>query len=90
VADRLYISQRQLERLYKIHVGISPKKYARLLRVEQARIAIKNAPTLSAAEIGNATGFYDQAHFIREFKSIIGMTPNDYAVRSIQRQSVTT
>lgn len=87
LAERLYISQRQLERLYKTHVGISPKKYARLLRVEQARIAIKRDPMSSATDIGNATGFYDQAHFIREFKAIIGMTPNDYAVRSIRRQS---
>lgn len=90
VAERLYISQRQLERLYKTHVGVSPKKYARLLRVEAARIRLNHDRSTSEAEIGNDTGFYDQAHFIREFKSIVGMTPHDYMLRSVQRGATTS
>lgn len=90
VAADLHISERQLERLYKTWVGISPKKYARLVRVEEARALMKrNARALSTpsldrveekklVDIGYATGFFDQSHFIREFRSIEGITPQQY------------
>jgi len=85
IADTIYLSQRQLERLFKIQVGITPKRYARLLRVDHARNLLKNTRTEFIADIGAASGFYDQSHFIREFKAVVGMTPGDYRLRSEKR-----
>ena len=88
VADRIYVSQRQLERLYKVQVGMSPKKYARMLRVAQARNVLKhNTKGIRATDIGLVTGFYDQPHFIREFKSIVGLTPKNYIKRNVARKA---
>lgn len=88
VADRIYVSQRQLERLYKKQVGMSPKKYARLLRVAHARNVLKHNPKrVRATDIGLVTGFYDQPHFIREFKLIVGLTPKNYVKRNVARLS---
>lgn len=78
LANDLYISQRQLERLYRTQVGMTPSQYARLVRVERARDLLKTHRHLSAAQVGAALGFYDQSHFIRDFKSIIGVTPHRY------------
>ena len=71
-------SYRQIERLFKGYVGMTPKNYARIVRVENARLRLKNNPGSSCTRIGMASGFYDQAHFIREFNSIIGLSPMQY------------
>jgi AraC-like DNA-binding protein len=85
LARDLAMSQRQLERLYQAQVGISPKQYSLLLRVERARLALRRMDkqtSILAAELG----FCDQPHFIREFRAVIGMTPYDYIKRD-RRQS---
>jgi len=78
LADALYISQRQLERLYQIHVGMTPKQFARLLRVEAARTTLKQLRNVSLAQVSAALDYYDQAHFTHEFKAIVGLTPGNY------------
>lgn len=85
VASEIGISRRQLERQYKEQVGLSPKHHARLLRVNQARLMLKDVPIVSLADVAYHAGFYDQSHFIREFKSIVGMTPGAYHQRQLDR-----
>jgi AraC-like DNA-binding protein len=81
LAQRLVISQRQLERLYQNQVGMSPKQYARLLRVETARLALRRGSIESTANLAIELGFYDQAHFIHEFSEVVGITPYRYMER---------
>lgn len=80
LAEELAVSQRQLERLFQLQVGMTPKQYARLVRVETARLALKQHPE-TTTRLAVDLGFYDQAHFIREFRSVIGMTPTAYKKR---------
>ena len=80
-------SYRQIERLFKGYVGMTPKQYARIVRVENARYRLKNRSDHSCTEIGGLSGFYDQAHFIREFQSIIGLSPMEYLHFKRQRPS---
>lgn len=67
-----YISPRQLQRLFQDHVGCSPKLFARIVRFQQA---------LKAMQHDRGTGhfykqgYFDQAHFIKEFKNFYGDTP---------------
>jgi AraC-like DNA-binding protein len=82
LSNQLNMSQRQIERLYQLQVGLSPKYYSRLLRIDAARKALKE-PTHSLTDLGLSLGFYDQSHFIREFKTIIGMTPSAYVEHSL-------
>jgi AraC-like DNA-binding protein len=65
-----------------MQVGMSPKQYARLLRVETARLALKRMRAPSTTYLAAELGFYDQAHFIREFSAVVGMTPYAYLKRS--------
>ena len=69
------ISSRQLRRLFEYYIGDTPKSFAKVVRFQRvlkSRAAIKNA-------IGNAIhfdeGFYDQGHFIKDFKNYYGLTP---------------
>ena len=75
------VSARQVERLAKRYYGASPKLLARKYRTLQAavRMGTGEAPTWMDAA-GDA--FYDQPHFIREFKQFVGMTPHRFAVDS--------
>jgi AraC-like DNA-binding protein len=86
LAREFAISQRQLERLYQSQVGMSPKQYTQLLRVEQARLALKrdHSPGASrtTADLAAELGYYDQSHFIREFRAVVGVTPTAYLKRN--------
>lgn len=82
LAESFAISQRHLERLYQRQVGMSPKKFAQLLRVETARLALKDLRLPTTTSLAAELGFYDQSHFIREFQAVIGMTPYRYLRRS--------
>lgn len=82
LAREFAISQRQMERLYRIQVGMSPKHYAQVLRVDIARRFLKQTNGKSAAEIAAELGYYDQSHLIREFISVIGISPHTYSQRT--------
>nr|WP_221052602.1 helix-turn-helix domain-containing protein [Shewanella algae] len=78
------ISQRQLERLFQQNLGMSPKNYSILQRTAFARELLKQETDKSLTEIGYHAGFYDQAHFIREFKQVIGITPGSFRSKALQ------
>lgn len=79
LAETTQLSQRQLERVFKEWVGISPKQYSRLLRINSARHQLKTAKSdTDLSEVALAAGYFDQAHFNREFKRVVGLTPGQY------------
>lgn len=73
LARELALGERQLRRRFAAAVGMSPKHYARAVRIRRA-IALARQPG-SWAAIAAAAGFYDQAHMIAEFHAIAGATP---------------
>lgn len=81
LASRAGMTTRTLERLFQRYVGVSPKWVLRRLRIHEAceRVAAGNAPRWS--ELAHDLGYADQSHFIREFKSQVGCTPQVYAAR---------
>jgi AraC-like DNA-binding protein len=85
IADDINLSERHLERLFKKEVGLTPKAYARLTRLHQARMILKQTSTETLTEVAHRTGFYDQAHFNHEFKNTVGMTPGAYLSRRQKR-----
>ncbi|MEM9557942.1 MAG: helix-turn-helix domain-containing protein [Acidobacteriota bacterium] len=85
LAQRLGVSARQLERAYRAHVGLPPKALARLMRMRRARLAVKLAPQRPLADIAVDAGYFDQAHFTRDFRSLVGTTPGRYRRRAADR-----
>lgn len=71
------VSDRQLERLFKKRIGLSPKFYARIIRFSYIFQKAQDRK-LSWSELGLETGFYDQSHFIRNFKAFTGEDPSKY------------
>lgn len=73
---QLYISQSPLEKRFRQVVGTSPKKFASIIRFKN--IIQRYDPENSLTILGFETGFYDQAHFIKEFKAFTGDTPEKF------------
>lgn len=61
---------------------MSPRQYIQLLRVERARLALKQMNEQTTTTLAAVLGYFDQSHFIREFGSVIGLTPYAYMKRS--------
>jgi AraC-like DNA-binding protein len=73
LASELDVSPRQLSRVFTETFGLGLSRFARLTRIENI-VALRNAG-LSWAQIAYAANMSDQAHLVREFKSIVGETP---------------
>jgi AraC-like DNA-binding protein len=80
LARQLDISERQFERRFLAHAGATPKQFVRMLRVEIA-IAARHRGA-GWADIAALCGFNDQAHMIRDFKALSGMTPEAFMRRA--------
>lgn len=70
-------SVRQFERKFKEFAGLSPKLYARIVRF-QAATQHKSLGERDLTEIAHACGYYDQSHFINDFRQFSGYTPKEY------------
>ncbi|MDV6234096.1 helix-turn-helix domain-containing protein [Leptospira ellisii] len=73
LASDLGISQSKLEKDYKLFLGLSPKEYAGLIRFRKTIDLKAESPNLT--DLAYRSGYYDQAHFIREFKKRTGKSP---------------
>lgn len=71
------LGERQLQRLFKRYIGLSPKYYSRIIRFNHIFQLIKEGGH-DWAEIIFLSGYYDQSHFIRNFKAFTGEDPSAY------------
>jgi len=76
LARRVGLSQSALERRFRRVVGASPKKFASIMRLRHVlNLGSKGADLTS---IAHAAGYYDQSHFIKDFKRFSGIAPESY------------
>lgn len=73
------IGERSLQRLFKRYVGVSPKWVIKRYRLHEVAGRLTEDAEVDWPELALELGYYDQAHFIRDFKSIVGQTPAEYA-----------
>lgn len=80
----LYMSRRQFERKFLQKVGLSPKYYARVRRMSYLCSLMAGKRQVNWQHLLYDCGYYDQAHFIKDFTSFLGRTPNDYLLHNIE------
>ncbi|KZN61826.1 hypothetical protein N473_21805 [Pseudoalteromonas luteoviolacea CPMOR-1] len=73
------ISARQLRRLTSTHLGLSPKSFTQVLRFQHALKALLITPETPAWQ----ESYFDQAHFIKDFKRFAGVTPQKFRNLSV-------
>lgn len=84
LANELEIGKRQLERRFTAAVGISPKLLARVIRFQNILQLIENKEFKSFTTVAYEGGFYDQAHFIKDFKDFTGLNPKQYFSENLE------
>jgi len=71
--------KRQLERKFKKQVGLSPKQLSKVIRLQAAlKMILLNQDANNLTNIAYDSGFYDQSHFIRDFKEFTGINPKQF------------
>lgn len=81
VAERAGISLRELQRLFRFEVGITPKETIRRFRLQQAADRIQANHDISCLHLALELGYFDQAHFARDFSAVVGTSPDAYRKR---------
>lgn len=79
LAERAGLGVRALQRMFRRHVGASPKRLLRRVRLQEAALRIERGEPTSLAGLAADLGYADQAHFTRDFKTAVGKTPRALA-----------
>ena len=78
LSEKLGYSQKQFIQLFKKYVGITPKQFHRIVRFNEILSAVENGEELSWTIVAADCGYFDQAHFIKDFQSFSGINPKKY------------
>lgn len=78
LASRYGLSSRYLQKLFLQYTGLTPKLYSKINRFQNSLRQV-NKKNTSLTAIAYDCGYFDQSHFIREFKSFTGFTPSGYS-----------
>ena len=71
-------SVRQLQRVFRQHVGATPKWVIRQHRLQQVALRLERGDDRTLADLAAALGYADQAHLARDFKAAVGKSPSDF------------
>ena len=78
LARRFGLSLRALQRLFNEYVGIGPKWVIIRYRMHEAVARVQSGQPVAWAALAQDLGYFDQAHFIADFRKLVGRTPGDY------------
>jgi AraC-like DNA-binding protein len=79
LARQTGIGVRQLQRSFRDHVGLTPKRAIRTSRLQELAVRIECGAATNLARLAAELGYTDQAHMTRDFKAITGRTPSGFA-----------
>lgn len=81
LVNKININKRTLQRLFNQYVGVTPKWVIKRYRLHEAVEQLAGKKNIDWVKFALSLGYFDQAHFIKDFKSIIGTTPSGYEAK---------
>lgn len=78
LSDSFGYSQKQFIQLFKTQVGLTPKYFQRVIRFNKVLEELEAKKQVNWTRLSQDCGFYDQAHFIREFRQFSGFNPQEF------------
>jgi AraC-like DNA-binding protein len=78
LAEAAGVSNTHLATQFKYHVGVTPKRVARIYRFARLILSVDAVRPVDWSRLAQTAGYFDQAHFSREFKDFTGHTPTEY------------
>ena len=80
LVERFGVAERRLQRLIRTSVGFSPRWLIQRRRLQEAAHRLREDSEARLADLAADLGYSDQAHFTRDFRTVIGQTPGAYRV----------
>lgn len=81
VARRAHVAPRTLQKLFRRYVGVGPKWALTRLRIHRALERLSTSPP-AWTELALELGYYDHAHFIRDFRLVVGRSPSQFVAEA--------
>jgi AraC-like DNA-binding protein len=78
LAEQLKSNRRQLERKFVTTIGLSPKQLSKIVRLQSTLKMIEQKNFKSLTALAHEGGYFDQAHFIKDFKEFTGLSPKQF------------
>ncbi len=78
ICRKVGYSQKHMIHMFKKHVGLTPKSFLKVIRFQKVIEEIERKNPIHWSRLAIDTGYYDQAHFISDFKNFSGFTPKEY------------
>jgi AraC-like DNA-binding protein len=72
------INRRHLSRKFSSAIGLSPKQLSKTIRIQATLKTLLNNENQSLTDLAYENEYYDQAHFIKDFKEFTGLTPKEF------------
>lgn len=84
LSGQLQVHRRRLERKFIAATGLSPKQFSKIARLQAALKLISTGEYTSLTALALEAGYYDQAHFIRDFREFTGVSPGQFYAASLK------
>lgn len=78
ISEKVGYSQKHMIKMFKEYVGVTPKEFLKVIRFQKAIEQIARQVPVDWFSIAYDCGYYDQSHFISDFKKFSGYTPTEY------------
>lgn len=82
------INRRQLERKFSAAIGLSPKQLSKTIRLQNTLKLLINKKFTSLTALAYEGDYYDQAHFIKDFREFTGLTPKEFYGNNLTMSSL--
>lgn len=78
ISRKVGFSHKHFIDIFKQHVGLAPKAFLKVMRFQRAIYEMEQRKAINWTSVAYESGYYDQAHFIHDFKAFSGLTPAKY------------
>lgn len=75
---KISINRRQLTRKFSTAIGLSPKQLAKTIRIQATLKRLSSSEVIKLTDAAYENDYFDQAHFIKDFKEFTGITPKEF------------
>lgn len=82
IANTIGLSVAQFRKRFNEEIGMSPKEYSKIIRVKSVMQILSANPGMNLTQLTYELGYFDQSHFIKDFQSVIGVSPKKHLNQS--------
>jgi transcriptional regulator GlxA family with amidase domain len=88
LAGQMQTSRRQLERRFSTVIGLSPKQLSKIIRLQATLKMMEQKQFTSLTALAYENGYFDQAHFIKDFKEFTGLSPKQFYAGNLKMSAL--